>query len=52
MWGENQDVFHYIMLYNQNERQPPKPEGIDDKIIKAHIDYQNRKVTIAPMLEY
>ena len=35
MWGENQDVFHYIMLYNQNERQPPKPEGIDDKIIKG-----------------
>ena len=35
MWGENQDVFHYIMLYNQNERQPTKPEGIDDKIIKG-----------------
>ena len=35
MWGENQDVFHYIMLYNQNERQHPKPEGIDDKIIKG-----------------
>ena len=35
MWGENQNVFHYIMLYNQNERQPPKPEGIDDKIIKG-----------------
>ena len=35
MWGNNQDVFHYIMLYNQNERQPPKPEGIDDKIIKG-----------------
>ena len=35
MWGKNQDVFHYIMLYNQNERQPPKPEGIDEKIIKG-----------------
>jgi len=35
MWGENLDVFHYIMLYNQNERQPPKPEGVDDKIIKG-----------------
>ena len=35
MWGENKDVFHYIMLYNQNERQPTKPEGIDDKIIKG-----------------
>ncbi|MGB1629011.1 MAG: pyruvate dehydrogenase (acetyl-transferring), homodimeric type [Candidatus Thalassarchaeaceae archaeon] len=35
MWGENLDVFHYIMLYNQNERQPPKPEDVDDKIIKG-----------------
>ncbi len=35
MWGENKDVFHYIMLYNQNERQPTKPAGIDDKIIKG-----------------
>ncbi len=35
MWGENLDVFHYIMLYNQNERQPPKPAGIDEKIIKG-----------------
>ena len=35
MWGKNLDVFHYIMLYNQNEQQPPKPEGVDEKIIKG-----------------
>ena len=35
MWGENLDVFHYIMLYNQNEEQPAKPEGIDEEIIKG-----------------
>ena len=35
MWGENLDVFHYIMLYNQNERQPPKPKNVDEKIIKG-----------------
>ena len=35
MWGQNLDVFHYIMLYNQNEQQPAKPEGIDHKIIKG-----------------
>jgi pyruvate dehydrogenase E1 component len=35
MWGKNLDVFHYIMLYNQNEQQPAKPEGIDHKIIKG-----------------
>jgi pyruvate dehydrogenase E1 component len=35
MWEQNLDVFHYIMLYNQNEQQPAKPEDVDDKIIKG-----------------
>ena len=48
MWGENQDVFHYIMLYNQNERQPPKPEGIDDKIIKGAYRLSESKIDGRP----
>jgi len=35
MWGKNKDVFHYIMLYNQNEQQPPKPKGIDDDLMRG-----------------
>jgi pyruvate dehydrogenase E1 component len=35
MWGQNLDVFHYIMLYNQNEQQPAKPNNVDQQIIKG-----------------
>ena len=35
MWGENLDVFHYIMLYNENQQQLPKPAGSDDGIIRG-----------------
>ena len=35
MWGQELDVFHYIMIYNENQQQPPKPDGIDKKIIKG-----------------
>ncbi len=35
MWGENKDVFHYIMLYNENQQQFSKPEGVDEGIIRG-----------------
>ena len=35
MWGKNMDVFHYIMLYNENQQQIPKPEGTDEGIIRG-----------------
>jgi len=35
MWDENMDVFHYIMLYNENQQQLPKPAGSDDGIIRG-----------------
>ena len=35
MWGKNKDIFHYIMLYNQNEQQPPKPKGIDADLMRG-----------------
>ena len=35
MWGENMDVIHYVMLYNENQQQLPKPEGADYGIIKG-----------------
>ena len=35
MWGRDMDVFHYVMLYNQNEQQPAKPEAVDEGIIKG-----------------
>ena len=35
MWGENMDVIHYVMLYNENQQQLPKPKGADYGIIKG-----------------
>jgi len=35
MWGQELDVFNYIMLYNENQQQPPKPKGVDQGIIKG-----------------
>ncbi len=33
MYGQDEDVFYYLTLYNENCVQPPKPEGVDDGII-------------------
>ena len=35
MWGKDLDVFHYIMLYNENQQQVAKPEGADEGIIRG-----------------
>ena len=40
MWGENMDVIHYVMLYNENQQQLPKPEGADYGIIKGAYKVQ------------
>ena len=50
MWGENLDVFHYIMLYNQNEQQPAKPEGIDNEIIKGAYKIRESKNNDKPLV--
>ncbi len=35
MYGEHENVFYYLTLYNENYVQPPKPEGVDDAIIEG-----------------
>ncbi len=37
MYGENggEDIFYYITLYNENYRMPPKPDGVDEGIIRG-----------------
>ena len=35
MWGQNLDVFHYVMLYNENQQQMPKPKGADEGIVRG-----------------
>ncbi|MDH3540293.1 MAG: pyruvate dehydrogenase (acetyl-transferring), homodimeric type, partial [Acidimicrobiia bacterium] len=32
MYRDEEDIFYYITLYNENYLQPPKPEGVDEGI--------------------
>jgi pyruvate dehydrogenase E1 component len=35
MHGRGEDLLYYITLYNENHPQPPKPDGIDDSIVRG-----------------
>ena len=60
MWNQNLDVFHYVMLYNENQQQLPKPEGADEGIIRGGYrldtpDNKGRDVRLlgsGPFLKY
>jgi pyruvate dehydrogenase E1 component len=39
MYGDGEDVFYYVSLYNENYPQPPKPDGADEGIIKGIYRY-------------
>ena len=35
MFGDGEDVFYYVNVYNENYPQPAKPEGVDEGIVKG-----------------
>jgi pyruvate dehydrogenase E1 component len=35
MYVENEDIFYYIALYNENHAMPPMPTGVEDGILKG-----------------
>jgi pyruvate dehydrogenase E1 component len=35
MYVENEDVFYYLSLYNENHAMPPMPAGVEDGILKG-----------------
>ncbi len=39
MYGDGEDVFYYVTVYNENYQQPPKPDGSDEGIIKGLYRY-------------
>ena len=43
MWVMNKDVIHYLMLYNENQQQPAKPDGCDEGIVKGAYKLQESK---------
>jgi pyruvate dehydrogenase E1 component len=35
MYADNEDVFYYLTLYNENYAMPPMPDGVEDGIIRG-----------------
>ena len=35
MYQEDEDIFYYLTLYNENYLQPPKPDGVDEGICRG-----------------
>ncbi len=35
MYVDNQDIFYYVTVHNENYVQPPMPEGVEEGIIKG-----------------
>ena len=35
MYVRGEDVFYYVTIHNENYAQPPKPEGVDEGIIRG-----------------
>jgi pyruvate dehydrogenase E1 component len=35
MYVDNEDIFYYLTAYNENYVQPPKPEGVDEGIVRG-----------------
>ncbi len=35
MYGEGEDIFYYLSLYNENYQMPPMPEGVEDGILRG-----------------
>jgi pyruvate dehydrogenase E1 component len=40
MYQENQDLFYYLTVYNENYPQPPMPEGVREGIVRGAYRYK------------
>jgi pyruvate dehydrogenase E1 component len=40
MYQENEDLFYYVTVYNENYPQPPMPEGVREGILKGIYRYK------------
>jgi pyruvate dehydrogenase E1 component len=40
MYQQNEDIFYYLTLYNDNYVMPPKPAGVDEGILKGLYRFQ------------
>jgi pyruvate dehydrogenase E1 component len=48
MYEEQENVFYYITLYNENYVQPAKPEGVDEGILRGLYLFQKSERSEGP----
>jgi pyruvate dehydrogenase E1 component len=41
MYVENEDIFYYLALYNENHVMPPMPPGVEDGILKGLYKFKS-----------
>jgi pyruvate dehydrogenase E1 component len=42
MYVDDEDIFYYLTLYNENYVQPPKPAGVDEGIVRGLYKFSDR----------
>ena len=50
MFDDGNDMIHYVMLYNDNERQPAKPDGCEAGIVRGAYRLTGNVDDDAPMI--
>ena len=43
MVGEDEDVFYYLTIQNENYRMPPMPEGVSEGILRGMYPFREAK---------
>ena len=43
MYQEQEDIFYYITVMNDNYKMPPMPEGVEEGILRGMYQYQTSK---------
>jgi pyruvate dehydrogenase E1 component len=47
MYGEQENVFYYITVMNENYQQPEMPEGVEEGILKGLYEFETHKAKSA-----
>jgi pyruvate dehydrogenase E1 component len=48
MFVENEDIFYYLSLYNENYSMPPMPAGVEDGILKGLYKFKASGAGVSP----
>jgi pyruvate dehydrogenase E1 component len=48
MYVENEDIFYYLSLYNENYSMPPMPAGVEDGILKGLYKFKPGSAGVSP----